>query len=383
MSNIRKTTEQFIEDARKIHGNKYDYSLVNYVDIHTKVKILCKIHGLFEQLPNNHLKSNCPSCSNRKKKTTDSFIEECKLLHGDDYDYHKVNYINLKTKVIIICNTCGSEFEQTPNNHLCNEQGCGKCVGKNLTTEEYIIRAKKAHGDRYDYSSTVYIDSTTKIDVICKMHGKFTVIPHDHLDKNCFQCTCTPKKTNEDFIKDSIKIHGDKYKYDKTDYNTSHIAVIITCKTHGDFSTVPNLHLSQETGCPKCTTHGYSKKQINWLEYIMKTENIYIQHHQNQGEYRIPDTRHKVDGYCIKTNTIYQFHGNFFHGNLRLYNRDYLNPVIKKTMGELYDRTCVIEATIRNKGYNLIVIWEDEWDKISKNIKTNKSQKNVGMALNP
>lgn len=372
--NIRKTTEQFIKEAQEIHGDKYDYSLVVYVDIHTKVKILCKIHGLFEQLPNNHLKSNCPGCSKKKKKTTDSFIEECKLVHGDEYDYHKVEYKNLKTKVTIICNTCNTEFKQTPNNHLCNKQGCPKCSGKyTMTTEEFIEKAKSVHGDKYDYTPTIFINCSTKIEIICKIHKNIFVIPSVHLSgSDCFQCTGTPKKTTEEFIIDAKLIHGDKYDYSKVVYNKTCEPVIIICKKHGEYYTTPNKHLSGGD-CSKCITTSYSKKQIEWLEYVMKIDNIYIQHHQNDGEYKIPGTKYKVDGYCKKNNTVYQFHGSFYHGNPRLYDRNFINPVIKKTMGELYDKTCTIEKNIRDKGYNLIIMWEDEWDKLKKNIKNNTS----------
>lgn len=72
------------------------------------------------------------------------------------------------------------------------------------------------------------------------------------------------------------------------------------------------------------------KKQIAWLNYLSKQNNIHIQHAMNYGEYKIPNTRYRVDGYCKETNTIYQFHGDFFHGNPKFYKSHDINPVNKK-----------------------------------------------------
>jgi len=131
----RLTSEEFIVKANEIHKNKYDYSLVNYINNKTKIKIICPIHGLFEQKPNNHvtLKQNCMKCSieinnifNKKQAcTTNEFIKKAINIHGDKYDYSSVKYINKKTKVDIICPIHGI-FEQQPNYHL-RKSGCQKC----------------------------------------------------------------------------------------------------------------------------------------------------------------------------------------------------------------------------------------------------------------
>ncbi len=109
----RNTKETFINKAISIHCNKYDYSLVEYINTNTKVKILCKIHGEFEQLPINHYKQNYPNCCKNAKITNDKFIERSKKIHGDKYDYSNVEYIHISKPVKIICKVHG-EFEQTP-----------------------------------------------------------------------------------------------------------------------------------------------------------------------------------------------------------------------------------------------------------------------------
>ena len=195
----RRNTSKFIEEAKKIHGNKYDYSKVEYVDAHTKVCIICPIHGEFWQKPMVHLnqKCGCPKCGNETTKnktalTKEEFIEKARKVHGDKYDYSKVEYINSKTKICIICPTHG-EFWQTPENHL-QGQGCIECYKqipkKRITTDEWIERAKTVHGNRYDYSKTIYNGYYNKVTIICKIHGEFQQTAYDHLQgKGCPKCS--------------------------------------------------------------------------------------------------------------------------------------------------------------------------------------------------
>ena len=184
----RKTTAEFIEEAKAIHKNKYNYSQVEYINKKTKVKIICPEHGTFEQVPSGHLQGQgCPKCSGNKKLTTAEFIQEAKVIHGNKYNYSQVEYINSNTKVKIICSEHGV-FEQTPKNHL-QGKGCIKCAGQNKTTAEFIKEAKEKHGNRYDYSQVKYINSATKVKIICEEHGVFEQIPSNHLQgQGCPKC---------------------------------------------------------------------------------------------------------------------------------------------------------------------------------------------------
>ena len=128
-----------------------------------------------------------------RKLTTEEFIERAKKVHGDKYDYSKTEYANNYTKVCIICPEHG-EFWQTPNCHL-DGQGCPKCgikkrsVNKTLTTEEFIKKAMDIHGDKYDYSKVQYLNNRTKVCIICPEHGEFWQTPHNHLKGNgCPKC---------------------------------------------------------------------------------------------------------------------------------------------------------------------------------------------------
>lgn len=128
----RKTTEEFIEDAIKVHGDEYDYSKVNYVNNNTKVEIICKEHGSFWVLPRIHLTGcKCGKCKG-VSSDRDYFIQKAKEIHGDKYDYDKVVYEKANKKVCIICNVCGTEFLQTPNSHL-DGHGCPECAKKAIS----------------------------------------------------------------------------------------------------------------------------------------------------------------------------------------------------------------------------------------------------------
>ena len=154
---------------------------MEYITTDKKVCIICSEHGEFYQTPHAHINGQgCPTCVGAKKLTTEEFIEKAKLVHGDKYDYSKVEYINTDTKVRIICIEHG-EFYQTPHAHI-NGQGCPTCVGtKKLTTEEFIEKAKLVHGDRYDYSKVEYVNTYTKVCIICSEHGEFWQTPHNHI----------------------------------------------------------------------------------------------------------------------------------------------------------------------------------------------------------
>ena len=143
---------------------------------------------------------------------------------------------------------------------------------------------------------------------------------------------------------------------------------IIICKEHGEFLQRPACH-NLGMGCRKCISR-HSKSQIKWLDFISSYNKIQIQHAENKGEYIIPNTRYSADGYCEETNTIYEFHGDFWHGNPKKYNPIDMNIVTNKTYGELYQNTIEREKQIKDPGYNLVVIWESDWSKINKSIKT-------------
>ena len=147
------TTKDFIIKAQEIHGNKYNYSKVQYINSSTKVEIICPKHGSFWQTPNSHLsRKGCPECNGGISLTKEKFIEKANKLHNFKYDYSKVEYINNHTKVCIICPKHG-EFWQTPNAHTSRSSGCPTC-GHNSTVEH-----KKISASRYDNFKKIYEES--------------------------------------------------------------------------------------------------------------------------------------------------------------------------------------------------------------------------------
>lgn len=277
--------ERFIIKAKEKHGEKYDYSKVEYVDAHTKVCIICPIHGEFWITPNSHLNGcACPKCGGNKKSTTEEFIEKAKKVHGDKYDYSKVEYINAHTKVCIICPIHG-EFYASPANHL-RERGCPKCkTRKNLisnyvvsktmtvkhhTIETFVKKAKEVHGDKYDYSKVEYKDNKTKVCIICPKHGEFWQRPDNHLSgQGCKKCGDLIRYENkkvyqEDWIKAATEMHNGKYDYSKVKYINADTKICIICPKHGEFWQKPSAHM-QGQGCPICNESQLEKEIITFL----------------------------------------------------------------------------------------------------------------------
>jgi hypothetical protein len=206
----RLTTEEFIIRARAIHGDKYNYDLVEYVDMYTPVIIQCNECGkTFSQIPNNHLtkrKNNnggCTDCYNKHE-----FLNKANKLFNNLYDYSLMNYKGMKDSITIIC-TIHGEFTQIPSNHLLG-YGCSFCSGMYLTTEMFIEKAKKIHGDKYDYSKTNYIRSNKKVEIICPIHGPFWQRPNDHLS-GCGCSSCNDSK-GEEIIDKYLRKNNYNYK---------------------------------------------------------------------------------------------------------------------------------------------------------------------------
>ena len=263
--------EIFIEKAKKVHGDKYDYSKVNYIDSKTKICIICPEHGEFWQTPSSHLrKRGCPFCANNIKYTNEKFIEKASAIHHNRYDYSKTKYVNNKTKVCIICPEHG-EFWQTPHVHL-QGKGCLKCANRfAYNTKDFIIEAKKIHGNKYDYSKVECINAMTKVCIICPKHGEFWQCPKDHLrGQGCPKCgrenvSLKLRKNVINFINESNKIHNNKYDYSKVEYVNTNSKVCIICPEHGEFWQLPSHHLSGH-GCPKCADQRKGLKKLGTLE---------------------------------------------------------------------------------------------------------------------
>lgn len=300
------TQEQFIHRSRKKHNNKYTYDRTVFTKTRDVITITCQIHGDFQQVANRHLLgSGCPKCARDiNRLTTEEFIKRSVIIHDNKYTYEKTLVTYSRDKVIITCRTHG-DFQQTANSHLMGK-GCLQCKREKhrLTQEEFITRSRKIHNDKYDYSKTQFVRTTEK--------------------------------------------------------------VIITCRDHGDFEQTPFCHL-QGQGCVVCSyldrrNNFVSQQEIEWLDSLGISS--------LERQYLIQSTTRMflVDGYDPSTNTIYLYHGDFWHGNLNRYDRSFVNTISNRTMGELYDATILYENQLRELNYNVVTIWESDWMKIRKQV---------------
>lgn len=162
------TFELFVERSKKIHNNKYSYNNSNYINTKNKIDINCPIHGIFHQLPEKHLAGKgCPKCNPSNKLSSDDFINRAIKIHGDLYSYDNVSYTNTTTKVKIFCKKHSGHFEQMPREHLAGK-GCQICNGGCLYTKDtYIKLAIQVHGNSYCYNNIVYVNQKTKISILC------------------------------------------------------------------------------------------------------------------------------------------------------------------------------------------------------------------------
>ena len=289
----KKTTEQFIIEAKIIHKNTYDYSKSVYKGATTKLIITCYMHGDFLLTPSSHMsnKCGCPICGtikqglNKRKNIAQNLILKLKNIHKDKYCFDKTIYNQGTEKVIVECYKHG-EFYITPKT-LLRGRGCRKCGiisrshSNTYTQEELINEFLKIHLDKYDYSQIVYCGMKEKIVIICKTHGEFTTTPgsHLHAKSGCPRCSIIrrgAKKTNlakNSFVLKAKLIHDEKYIFDKSIYINNRTKIIVTCPTHGDFEITPNRILAGQ-GCAICKSSHGERIITNWLN----NNNIKFEH---------------------------------------------------------------------------------------------------------
>lgn len=276
----KKTKEEFVEDARKIWGDQYDYSQADYVNNKTKVVIRCTKHStVFEQRPFDHIVMKypgCPHCHNeiveqaRKRRSTgtEEFVRRAKKKFGDSFDYSQVEYVNSNTPVKIVCVRGGhGMFKMAPDKHLISKHGCRKCgleataKSQRMSKDMFLERAQQKFGFKFDYSQMRYTDYNSPVTIICKEHGKLEITPFLHLlypSGGCKECrkeiqsTSVRKMTTEQFVKDAISLHGVKYDYSNAKYTSYGRPVSLRCLRHNlVFDVSPESHLKGK-GCPLC-----------------------------------------------------------------------------------------------------------------------------------
>lgn len=317
---MRYTNENFIEKARGLHGDRFDYSKTEYKGYDVPTTFICKKHGEFTQTPHAHLYHDvcCPGCvkeindAQRKPKPerrekedpTITFIKKSKEIWGETYGYSKTVYTDSLNKVTITCPVHG-DVEVLPGNHLKRNKfsGCPKCnTEENIRIQkekkkprkaketvdekrerlknEFIDKAYKLYGDRFDYSKVNYVNNKVPVCIICPEHGEFWQRPNDHI---CHGNVCpmcgkngrrNKKYTQEEVVDLASENFGGYYDYSKTVYKAMQKPILVTCPEHGDFWIRAFDHIHHKCGCPE--HHVKSSLELKVEDMFIKKNIKYV-----------------------------------------------------------------------------------------------------------
>lgn len=393
---LRSNTEEFIEKAREIHGDKYSYEKAVYMGCTKPLVIICPAHGEFSMSPHKHIsdKQGCPECGKlaraAKRNKGAQFVERAKAIHGDKYDYSLVNYKTCKDRVEIICNECGKHFTQTPDNHLNLQRGCPFC-GAERAKEKAIVRLKARKGqklghyqkkdgtlskqrctteeflkkvfnkfpqnkDLFDYSHVKYTTCEEKVEIHCKvcgyvMHQK----PSDHLlGKGCKRCAgraTSAKKVPsfQEVVERAKAVHGDKYEYFEDSYTGMSKPMLIKHKKCGNvFPQRPEFHIGKKQGCPFCQ-HVVSSGEKDVLAFVKEYTRCEVQNNVRI----VPD-------FFIGSRRIHKAELDIYIPELKLaieYNGVHFHDISLKGKGYHIGKRKACEQL----GIRLISIWECDW----------------------
>ena len=287
---------KFIEKSIEVHGCIFEYSKAVYLDSKTPLILICKTHGEFTVTPARHLSrmQGCPQCTKEKTTVgTKKFIEKSIQKHGvGTYDYSKSECKNAESIVEIGCKKHGF-FTQRAATHMAGH-GCSDCgiekrkPAQKMSLKIWLEKARKTHGDRFDYSRVEYLGSGEPVEIGCPDHGFFMQVATRHLKSKLACPSCVGlnisevKKTNlDDWLDRAIKKHGKKYGYEKVkELKACDSKVTIFCRKHGDFIQRANLHVGGR-GCQKCAREnclsGFSRSTYERLSKSHGgTSNLYL-----------------------------------------------------------------------------------------------------------
>lgn len=379
----RLTTKEFIKRAKDKHGDFFDYTDTVYVNRRTKVHIICPVHGGFWQYPEIHIKSayGCPMCGHEgggiaNRDGFDSFIKKAIDVHGNKYSYKNVDYVDSKTKVEIICPKHGA-YMQTPVAHI-SGHGCPICGLETIkqkglfSQKEVIEKFREVHGNRYDYSRVKYKGLFTKVEIICKEHGAFFQQPSTHIHQGCGCPECRRikigmlrKQTKEEFVEKARLVHGNKYDYSLVAEESLSIDKIpIICPEHGLFMQEKNNHLRGH-GCPHCPKSTISKGEDYVANVLNKINIDYIPQYKIVNDNLFCLNKHfYVDFYIPSAKIIIEYNGEQHYKATRHFGGE-------KKLHDRQERDMALRQYCREHGIKLIEIPYWDFDKIE-TIITNK-----------
>lgn len=277
-------------------------------------------------------------------------------------------YRGVHDKHHLECVVCRYNWVATLNNLIRGSSGCPECSNKAKRDTTWLVKQLQL------LNSTRTVQVRLVSDDFTGMHSKVTVTcDNGHIwnatasnlinsKQTCRICTGKSKKSHEQFAIELNIQRPDISIAEGSIYINAHDKMSFICSNSHTWQATP-IGVLLGSGCPHCVSKGYSKVAVDWLNSISSATGEHIQHAENGGEYLIPGTKWYADGYCEATNTIYEFYGSVYHGDLELFEPEAkCHPFNKKVTAKyLHEKTIAREEEIRNLGYNVISIWEREY----------------------
>jgi hypothetical protein len=369
------TTEKWVIKARAIHGDTYDYSQVNYKDAKTHVIVVCKVHGSWNCNPSNHVNTSlargCPSCGGSKPKTTEKFVSDALLVHGNVYNYSQVKYLNSQTLVTIICDLHGP-FQQTPTSHL-SGSGCKECATAsnfNNIREKSLLLVKKRLLEKTGNGVSIIDESFRNINAeanfICKIHGQFRrLVSLSQYGTNvCIQCyqesgqanlltqQTAEKRILSMLLNSEVKIEPFEYK------GKNNTTLVLTCPKHGAWTAAWEVVTKNHGICPKCSyeasvpkrtasikKHHNASRDKRWFDYLTK----FKKSHGDLYDYSkatFIDAKAPIEIVCPMHGSFMQTPDSHTKGGCRLCADEELAGLYKERYFELKPEMTTVAATL-------------------------------------
>jgi very-short-patch-repair endonuclease len=290
----------------------------------------------------------------------DRFIEKSMKKHGYLYDYSKVIYINSITKVELVCKEHGSFFVR-PDAHI-RKVGCPVCNGGvKYTIDIFLKKAIETHGDLYNYDKVEYENSSKKVIINCSTHGDFEMLPKNHIiGQKCPSCSGVKRKTTESFIRKAILVHNNYYSYNLVSYINNRKKVDIICKKHGIFSQNPKDHLNGH-GCNKCSNFSNGERKI---EEILNNMGIdYLREYRFNSCISSKGTKLPFDFYLPDLNIIIEYDGRQHFESVSVFGGDVAFNNLKNN-DEIRNKWC-----LENKIELIRISYKEEFSKLINNLK--------------
>jgi hypothetical protein len=287
------------------------------------------------------------------------------------FNFDEFNYVDMKTKGLIIC-PCGHRNMISPVVHLRGDGGCRDCAniktGQRFadTQEGWIRKARAKHGEKYGYEKVKYLGQGVKVIITCRTCNEdFEQDPTSHATGGCGCPTCGIESsraakflTDDDIIKileECASLHLVKYEYLSKSLENGRLMIQLLCPSHGPFKQRLDHHRKGH-GCVKCCS-SVSRCELEWIAYLT----VAYASHSLQTQYKIESTKYAADAYCKDLNRIFEFHGDFWHGNPAMYSCDEINPRTKTTYGRLYAKTLAKHDIYEKLGFAVSFVWESDW----------------------